>query len=59
MDVNQAAMAINLLKLMVVIPMHCDTFPAIETDPNEVEKLVSSQVRRDIVQCQNPDCYQS
>ena len=41
MDEKQAAHAARLLKAKYVIPMHYDTFPVIQADTKEFEKLVS------------------
>ena len=40
-DVHQAALATKLLKPKNVIPMHYDTFPVIEADPERFKHLVS------------------
>lgn len=40
MDPKQAAMAVKLLKPKTVVPMHYGTWPPIEQDPREFEKLV-------------------
>ena len=37
-------MATDLIKPRVVIPMHYDTFPAIQADPAEFKRLVNKQV---------------
>ena len=44
MDVRQAAVATELIKPRVVIPMHYDTFPVIQADPAEFKRLVNKQV---------------
>jgi L-ascorbate metabolism protein UlaG (beta-lactamase superfamily) len=41
MDVHQAALATKLLKPKNVIPMHYDTFPVIEANPEKFKALVS------------------
>jgi len=41
MDVHQAALATKLLKPRNVIPMHYDTFPVIEANPEKFKALVS------------------
>ena len=41
MDVHQAALATKLLKPKHVIPMHYDTFPVIEANPEKFKALVS------------------
>ncbi|MEE8182131.1 MAG: MBL fold metallo-hydrolase, partial [Candidatus Thorarchaeota archaeon] len=43
-DVHQAAMATEIIKPRVVIPMHYDTFPVIQADPAEFKRLVNKQV---------------
>ncbi len=40
-DVHQAALATKLLKPKNVIPMHYDTFPVIEANPEKFKHLVS------------------
>jgi L-ascorbate metabolism protein UlaG (beta-lactamase superfamily) len=44
MDVRQAAVATELIKPRVVIPMHYDTFPVIQADPAEFKRLVNKQI---------------
>ena len=41
MDIHQAAFATKLVKPKVVIPMHYNTFPAIEADPEKFRTAVS------------------
>ncbi len=41
MDIHQAALSVKLLKPSNVIPMHYDTFPVIETNPEKFKALVS------------------
>jgi L-ascorbate metabolism protein UlaG (beta-lactamase superfamily) len=41
MDIHQASLAVKLLKPSNVIPMHYDTFPVIETNPEKFKALVS------------------
>ncbi|MFX1559901.1 MAG: metal-dependent hydrolase [Promethearchaeota archaeon] len=41
MDIHQAALATKLLKSRNVIPMHYDTFPVIEANPEKFKHLVS------------------
>ncbi|MFW9787853.1 MAG: metal-dependent hydrolase [Candidatus Thorarchaeota archaeon] len=41
MDVHQAALATKLVKPSHVIPMHYDTFPVIEANPEKFKALVS------------------
>ena len=43
MDAVQAAKAVELLKPRYVIPMHYNTFPVIEADPEEFKKLVEKR----------------
>ncbi|ALL01667.1 Zn-dependent hydrolase [Pyrodictium delaneyi] len=43
MDVVQAAKAVELLKPRVAIPMHYNTFPVIEADPQEFARLVAEK----------------
>jgi L-ascorbate metabolism protein UlaG (beta-lactamase superfamily) len=40
MDPRQAAMAVSLIKPKIAIPMHYGTWPPIEQDPRDFEKLV-------------------
>ena len=40
-DAHQAALAVKLLKPKNVIPMHYDTFPVIEANPEKFKALVS------------------
>ena len=42
MDIHQAALA-KLLKPKNVIPMHYDTFPVIEANPEKFKALVSER----------------
>lgn len=41
MDIHQAALATKLLKPRNVIPIHYDTFPEIEANPEKFKHLVS------------------
>ncbi|KSW11954.1 metal-dependent hydrolase [Pyrodictium occultum] len=43
MDVYQAAKAVELLRPRVAIPMHYNTFPVIEADPQEFAKYVAER----------------
>ena len=43
MDALQAAKAVELLKPKYVIPMHYNTFPVIQADPEEFKKLVEQR----------------
>ncbi|MHA2187794.1 MAG: metal-dependent hydrolase [Candidatus Thorarchaeota archaeon] len=40
-DCKQAALAVELIRPKVAIPMHYDTFPVISADPNEFKQLVA------------------
>jgi len=40
MDPEQAAMAVSLVKPKIAVPMHYGTWPLIEQDPKEFERLV-------------------
>ncbi|HEX9908283.1 MAG TPA: metal-dependent hydrolase [Thermoplasmata archaeon] len=40
MDPKQAAIAVSLIRPKIVIPMHYGTWPPIDADPKEFEKLV-------------------
>ena len=44
MDPKQAAMAVSLIRPKIVIPMHYGTWPQIDQDPKEFEKLVKKQL---------------
>jgi L-ascorbate metabolism protein UlaG (beta-lactamase superfamily) len=41
MDIDQAALATKLVKPKVVVPMHYNTFPAIEANPDKFRDAVS------------------
>lgn len=43
MSVNEALVAIDLIKPEVVIPMHYNTFPVIKADPERFKELASSK----------------
>ncbi len=43
MDAKQAAIAANLIKAKISIPMHYNTFDIIEQDPEEFKKLVKGK----------------
>ncbi len=49
MDPRQAALATSLIKPKVVVPMHYNTWPAIEQDPKEFEKLVKKSSKAKVV----------
>ena len=40
MDIKDAVRAVKMIKPRVVIPMHYNTFPRIEADPEEFARLV-------------------
>ncbi len=44
MDAKQAAMAANLIKAKINIPMHYNTFDIIKQDPEEFKKLTEKEV---------------
>lgn len=46
MDPKQAALAVSLIKPKVAIPMHYGTWPPIEQDPREFERLVKKSSPR-------------
>jgi len=43
MDIEQAVLAVKMLKPTVVIPMHYNTFPPIKADPNEFKERVEKE----------------
>ncbi len=43
MDVLQASKAVEMLKPKVAIPMHYNTFPVIQADPKNFEKIVAEK----------------
>jgi L-ascorbate metabolism protein UlaG (beta-lactamase superfamily) len=45
MDVAQAAKAVEFLKVPVVIPIHYNTWPIIEADPQEFKRLVGGKAQ--------------
>jgi len=45
MDVVQAARAVDFLKVPVVIPIHYNTWPLIEADPQEFKRLVGGKAQ--------------
>ena len=49
MDPRQAAMAVSMVRPKYVIPMHYGTWPPIEQDPREFEKLVDKKVAKVVV----------
>ena len=46
MDMRQAAMAAELMHVNQVVPIHYNTFPAIEIDPKEFEDLLKKDGRK-------------
>jgi len=50
MDPKQAAMAVSLIRPKIVIPMHYGTWPPIEQDPKEFEKLVKKKMARESIE---------
>ncbi|MGY5874805.1 MAG: metal-dependent hydrolase [Candidatus Thorarchaeota archaeon] len=54
MDIIQAVKAVELIKPKYVIPMHYDTFPAIETNPAKFWQLVATKVKGTVVQVLKP-----
>jgi L-ascorbate metabolism protein UlaG (beta-lactamase superfamily) len=49
MDPRQAAMATGLVNPKIAIPMHYGTWPPIEQDPKEFEKLAKKSSKAKIV----------
>ena len=49
MGVREAAKAVELLKPKVVIPMHYNTFPLIQADPQKFKKLVEETTSAKVV----------
>jgi len=49
MDPKQAAMATELIHPKIVIPMHYGTWPLIEQDPKEFERLVKKSSKAKVV----------
>jgi L-ascorbate metabolism protein UlaG (beta-lactamase superfamily) len=49
MDPKQAAMAVDLIKPKVAVPMHYSTWPPIEQDPKEFERLVKKSSKTKVV----------
>ncbi|HIJ17368.1 MAG TPA: hypothetical protein HA364_06310 [Thermoplasmata archaeon] len=43
MDPRQAALATKLIRPKIVVPMHYGTWPQIEQDPKEFERLVRKE----------------
>ena len=43
MDIDDAVIAVELIKPKVVIPMHYKTWPLIEADPEEFKKRVEEK----------------
>ena len=49
MDPKQAAMAVDLIKPKTAVPMHYSTWPPIEQDPKEFERLVKKSSKTKVV----------
>lgn len=49
MDPKQAAMAVELVNPKIAIPMHYNTWPAIEQDPKDFERLVKKSSKAKVV----------
>jgi len=49
MDPKQAAMAVDLIKPKIAVPMHYSTWPPIEQDPKEFERLVKKSSKTKVV----------
>jgi L-ascorbate metabolism protein UlaG (beta-lactamase superfamily) len=47
MDPSQAAMAVSLIRPNIAVPMHYGTWPQIDADPKEFEKLVKMRVEKE------------
>jgi L-ascorbate metabolism protein UlaG (beta-lactamase superfamily) len=47
MDPSQAAMAVALIRPNIAVPMHYGTWPQIDADPKEFEKLVKMRVAKE------------
>ena len=45
MDINEAAEAANAIKPKVVIPMHYNTLPGMNANPEEFAKLVNKDIK--------------
>lgn len=45
MDPKQAAMAVDLIRPNIAIPMHYGTWPQIDEDPKEFEKMVKARLK--------------
>ncbi len=43
MGITDAAKAVELVSPKMAVPMHYNTFPVIESDPNEFKKLTESK----------------
>jgi len=44
MDIQDAARAVNFIEPCIAIPMHYDTFPKIEANPEEFQELVGNEL---------------
>lgn len=49
MDPRQAALAASLIRPKIVLPMHYNTWPSIEQDPKEFERLVKKSSKAKVV----------
>ena len=49
MDVDEAVEAVKLLKCDQVIPMHYDTFPPVEADPEEFKKKIQAATDTSVI----------
>ncbi|MEM2024773.1 MAG: metal-dependent hydrolase, partial [Desulfurococcaceae archaeon] len=49
MGIKEAVKAVKLVKPKVVIPMHYNTFPIIQTDPNKFKQLVERETSANVV----------
>jgi L-ascorbate metabolism protein UlaG (beta-lactamase superfamily) len=49
MGIDEAVSAVKLLKTKYVIPMHYDTFPVIETDPNKFKEKVERETDAQVI----------
>ena len=49
MGIEDAAKAVEMIKPKKVIPMHYNTFPAIQRDPMEFKKLVEARTQTEVI----------
>jgi L-ascorbate metabolism protein UlaG (beta-lactamase superfamily) len=54
MGVREAAKAVELLSVEIVIPMHHNTFPLIMADPNELVDLIRKKGLKTEVRIMRP-----